>query len=236
MIELENIVKTYQMGEIEVHALRSVSTRIEKGEMIAIMGPSGSGKSTLMNIIGCLDTPTSGSYILDESEVSQMSDSQLAEVRNKRIGFVFQTFNLIPRTTAVANVELPLLYGNGSNSKKRALEALTRVGLSERAQHKPSELSGGEQQRVAIARALVNNPSIIFADEPTGNLDSRTSQEIIGILEKLNREDGITIVLVTHESEIAVHTQRIILLRDGQIVDDHPVSQVEAAASREANR
>jgi len=236
MIELENIVKTYQMGEIEVHALRSVSTRIEKGEMIAIMGPSGSGKSTLMNIIGCLDTPTSGSYILDESEVSQMSDSQLAEVRNKRIGFVFQTFNLIPRTTAVANVELPLLYGNGSNSKKRALEALTRVGLSERAQHKPSELSGGEQQRVAIARALVNNPSIIFADEPTGNLDSRTSQEIIGILEKLNREDGITIVLVTHEPEIAAHTQRIILLRDGQIVDDHPVSQVEAAASREANR
>ncbi|HUV43662.1 MAG TPA: ABC transporter ATP-binding protein [Dehalococcoidales bacterium] len=236
MIELENIVKTYQMGEIEVHALRSVSTRIEKGEMIAIMGPSGSGKSTLMNIIGCLDTPTSGSYILDESEVSQMSDSQLAEVRNKRIGFVFQTFNLIPRTTAVANVELPLLYGNGSNSKKRALEALTRVGLSERAQHKPSELSGGEQQRVAIARALVNNPSIIFADEPTGNLDSRTSQEIIGILEKLNREDGITIVLVTHEPEIAAHTQRIILLRDGQIVDDHPVSQVEAAASRKANR
>ena len=236
MIELENIVKTYQMGQIEVHALRGVSAHIEKGEMIAIMGPSGSGKSTLMNIIGCLDTPTSGSYILDESEVSQMSDSQLAEVRNKRIGFVFQTFNLIPRTTAVDNVELPLLYGNGSNSKKRALEALTRVGLSERAQHKPSELSGGEQQRVAIARALVNNPSIIFADEPTGNLDSRTSQEIIGILEKLNREDGITIVLVTHESEIAVHTQRIILLRDGQIVDDHPVSQVEAAASRKANR
>ena len=236
MIELENIVKTYQMGQIEVHALQGVSTSIEKGEMVAIMGPSGSGKSTLMNIIGCLDTPTSGSYILDKFEVSQMSDSQLAEVRNKRIGFVFQTFNLIPRTTAIANVELPLLYGNGTDSRSRALEALAKVGLSERAQHKPSELSGGEQQRVAIARALVNNPSIIFADEPTGNLDSRASREIIGILEHLNREDGITIILVTHEQEIAAHTKRIILLRDGQIVEDYPVPQTNSAASREENR
>jgi len=236
MIELENIVKTYQMGQIEVHALQGVSVSIEKGEMVAIMGPSGSGKSTLMNIIGCLDTPTSGRYTLDESEVSQMSDSQLAEVRNKRIGFVFQTFNLIPRTTAIANVELPLLYGNGADSKSRAMEALVKVGLSERARHKPSELSGGEQQRVAIARALVNNPSIIFADEPTGNLDSRASQEIIGILKQLNREDGITIVLVTHEPEIAEHTKRIILLRDGQIVDDHPVSQTNSAAHSEASQ
>jgi len=236
MIKLEDIFKTYQMGQIEVHALRGVSVRIEKGEMVAIMGPSGSGKSTLMNIIGCLDTPTSGSYILDESEVSRMSDSQLAEVRNRRIGFVFQTFNLIPRTTAIANVELPLLYGNGADSRSRALEALAKVGLSERARHKPGELSGGEQQRVAIARALVNNPSIIFADEPTGNLDSRASREIIGILEGLNREAGITIILVTHEQEIAAHTKRIILLRDGRIVDDRPVNQANPAASGEANR
>ncbi|HEY91162.1 MAG TPA: ABC transporter ATP-binding protein [Dehalococcoidia bacterium] len=236
MIKLEDIFKTYQMGQIEVHALQGVSVRIEKGEMVAIMGPSGSGKSTLMNIIGCLDTPTSGSYILDDSEVSRMSDSQLAEVRNRRIGFVFQTFNLIPRTTAIANVELPLLYGNGADSRSRALEALAKVGLSERARHKPGELSGGEQQRVAIARALVNNPSIIFADEPTGNLDSRASREIIGILEGLNREAGITIILVTHEQEIAAHTKRIILLRDGQIVDDHPVSPVDSTTSREHNR
>jgi len=219
MIETRDIFKTYQMGEVKVQALRGVSCRIAEGEMVAIMGPSGSGKSTLMNILGCLDNPTSGIYLLDGAEVSQMSDSQLAEVRNKKIGFVFQTFNLLPRTSALVNVELPLLYGNGSNSRSRALEALGRVGLAERAQHKPSELSGGEQQRVAIARALINNPAIILADEPTGNLDSNASQEIMAILNSLNQKDGITIILVTHEQEIAARTRRNVLLRDGQIVD-----------------
>ncbi len=219
MIELKDIVKTYHMERIEVQALRGLSCRIEKGEMVAIMGPSGCGKSTLMNIMGCLDVPSSGSYSLDGVEVSRLSDSQLADVRNRKIGFVFQNFNLLPRTSAVDNVELPLLYGNKSNSRKLALEALERVGMSHRAAHKPTELSGGEQQRVAIARALVNSPAIILADEPTGNLDSRSSLDIIAILEGLNKQDGITVVVVTHESEIAAHTQRIIFLRDGQIVD-----------------
>ena len=228
MIELNNIVKTYQMGKVEIQALRGLSCRIEKGEMVAIMGPSGCGKSTLMNIIGCLDTPSSGSYSLDGAEVSGLSDSQLAEVRNRKIGFVFQSFNLLHRTSALANVELPLLYGNRSNSKKMALEALGRVGMIERAAHKPTELSGGEQQRVAIARALVNNPAIILADEPTGNLDSQSSHDIIAILEELNRQDGITVVLVTHDRDIAAHTQRIILLRDGRIVDGHATAQGRA--------
>ena len=230
MIELKSIVKTYQMGQIEVQALRGVSCRIEKGEMVAIMGPSGCGKSTLMNIIGCLDVPTSGSYLLDGAEVSKLTDSQLAEVRNRKIGFVFQNFNLLRRTSALANVELPLLYGNRSNSRKLAQEALERVGMGPRAAHGPTELSGGEQQRVAIARALVTNPPIILADEPTGNLDSRSSHEIMAILEELNRGDGITIVLVTHDREIAAHTQRIILLRDGQVVDGQSVQQGGAGA------
>jgi len=231
MIELDSVGKTYQMGEVAVQALVGVSCRIEKGEMVAIMGPSGCGKSTLMHIMGCLDTPTSGKYFLDEAEVSRLSDSQLARVRNKKIGFVFQTFNLISRTSALDNVELPLLYGNTSNGNKQAREALERVGMGHRAAHMPNQLSGGEQQRVAIARALVNNPSIILADEPTGNLDSRSSLEIIAILERLNREDGITIVVVTHEAEIAERARRIISLRDGQIVDDRPVSsQMEAGA------
>ncbi len=229
MIELDSVTKTYQMGEVAVQALRGVSCHIEKGEMVAIMGPSGCGKSTLMHIMGCLDTPTSGKYFLDGDEVSKLSDSQLARVRNKKIGFVFQTFNLIPRISALANVELPLLYGNVSNGRQRAREALERVGMGHRAAHMPNQLSGGEQQRVAIARALVNNPSIILADEPTGNLDSRASLEIITILERLNREDGITIVVVTHEAEIAARAKRIISLRDGQIIDDRLVpSQQEA--------
>jgi putative ABC transport system ATP-binding protein len=225
MIKLQNIIKNYKMGEIEVPVLRGLSFHVDRGEMVAIMGPSGCGKSTLMNIIGCLDTPTSGSYFLDGAEVSTLTDSQLAELRNKKIGFVFQTFNLLPRTPAVTNVELPLLYGNTANRTKRAMEALEKVGLVERAQHKPNQLSGGEQQRVAIARAMVNNPAIILADEPTGNLDSKASLEIIQIMRRLNAEEGITIILVTHERDIAVHSQRIVFLRDGQILGEEIITQ-----------
>ncbi len=231
MIELQNIVKIYKMGEIEVPVLRGLSFHVDRGEMVAIMGPSGCGKSTLMNIMGCLDTPTSGSYFLDGAEVSKLTDSQLAELRNRKIGFVFQTFNLIPRTPAVTNVELPMLYGNATNRTKRAMEALEKVGLVGRAQHKPNQLSGGEQQRVAIARAMVNNPSIILADEPTGNLDSKAGLEIIQIMKRLNVEEGITIILVTHERDLAVHAQRIVSLRDGQIVGEETIAQYEARAS-----
>ena len=216
MLELENITKVYKAGQTEVPALRGISCRIESGEMISIVGPSGSGKSTLMNIIGCLDKPTSGRYRLDGTEVSELNDNQLAEIRNKKIGFVFQSFNLLSRTTALANVELPLIYSGVSNRRQRALQVLASVGLAHRVTHRPSELAGGEQQRVAIARALVNNPSLILADEPTGNLDTRTSQEIMAIFKKLN-EQGMTIVLVTHEPDIAAYTQRTIKLRDGQI-------------------
>jgi len=217
MIRMERVTKIYRLGQIEVPALRGIDLEIKPGEMVAIMGPSGSGKSTLMNIMGCLDQPTSGVYELEGIPVSRLNDNQLAEIRNKKIGFVFQTFNLLPRTSALANVELPLIYGGGTNRRERALEALRKVGILERAKHRPSELSGGEQQRVAIARALVNNPSIILADEPTGNLDSKTSQEIMELFARLNQDEGITIVLVTHDREMAEYARRIIHLRDGQI-------------------
>jgi len=222
MIELENITKIYHMGKVEVPALRGVSLSVKQGEMVALIGASGSGKSTLMNIIGFLDKPTEGRYTLEGVDVSQLNDNKLAEMRNKKIGFVFQTYNLLPRTSAVANVELPLIYGGGGQKRKRALEALTRVGLAARATHKPTELSGGEQQRVAIARALVNNPSLILADEPTGNLDSNATAEIISIFCRLNQE-GITIILVTHEVEVASQAKRIMRLLDGRIVEDKRV-------------
>jgi putative ABC transport system ATP-binding protein len=221
LIDIHNLIKTYQIGTIEVNALRGVDLNIQKNEYVAVMGPSGSGKSTLMNILGCLDTPTSGEYELDGEVVSQMNDDQLAEIRNRQIGFVFQTFNLLPRANALHNVELPLIYAGIPAAKRRAMamETLQRVGLGDRFHHKPNELSGGQRQRVAIARALINNPSIIFADEPTGNLDTTTGDEIMAIFTELY-EQGNTIILVTHEEYIAEHAQRIIRLRDGKIERD----------------
>lgn len=224
VIQAKNLTKVYKMGEVEVHALCGLSMEVERGEVIAIMGPSGSGKSTLMNILGCLDRPTSGEYILDGENVSKLKDDELAIIRNKKVGFVFQSFNLLPRATALANVELPLRYaGVNHNRRELAITALQAVGLGERINHRPNELSGGQQQRVAIARALVNNPAIILADEPTGNLDSKSGEEIIELLLKLNRERGTTLVIVTHDPDIATQAQRIIHIRDGEVVSEEKV-------------
>jgi putative ABC transport system ATP-binding protein len=221
LIETQDLWKTYVMGSEEIHALRGVSIQIDRGEYLAIMGPSGSGKSTLMNLIGCLDTPTKGSYLLNGKQVSQMNDDELARIRNEEIGFVFQTFNLLPRATALHNVELPLIYGGvaSADRQKRALEALEKVELTDRKLHRPNELSGGQRQRVAIARALVNNPSIVLADEPTGNLDSKTGDEIMSLFGRLHAS-GNTIVLVTHEPDIAAHAHRAIHIRDGNVEKD----------------
>jgi putative ABC transport system ATP-binding protein len=229
LIDIRDLIKTYQIGTIEVNALRGVDLQIQKNEYVAIMGPSGSGKSTLMNILGCLDTPTAGEYELDGEVVSKMNDDQLADIRNRQIGFVFQTFNLLPRANALHNVELPLIYAGVPAAKRRAMamEALQRVGLGDRFHHKPNELSGGQRQRVAIARALINNPSIIFADEPTGNLDTTTGDEIMAIFSELH-EQGNTIILVTHEEYIAEHARRIIRLRDGKIERDEMMMKQNA--------
>ncbi len=233
LIQVENLRKTYTMGSEKVHALQGIDLNIHKNEYVALMGPSGSGKSTLMNLLGCLDTPTSGDYILNENNVATLDDNELAEIRNKEIGFIFQTFNLLPRSTSLDNVALPLIYAGYSKSERldRAEEALTSVGLGDRIHHKPNELSGGQRQRVAIARALVNRPSIILADEPTGNLDTKTSVEIMGIMEQLHNE-GNTIIIVTHEPDIAEHAHRIVRLVDGKIDFDKPNENIIKAEMR----
>jgi putative ABC transport system ATP-binding protein len=223
VVEAKGLTKVYQMGDVEVHALRGLDINISESEVVSIMGPSGSGKSTLMNMLGCLDRPTSGSYLLDGEQVSDLNDDQLADIRNRKVGFVFQSFNLLSRTTALANVELPLRYKGGLSTRERrdlAAEALEAVGLGDRIKHRPNELSGGEQQRVAMARALVNNPSIIMADEPTGNLDSKSGEEIMELLLNLNRDKGTCLIIVTHDPEIAALTERIVTIRDGVVVED----------------
>jgi putative ABC transport system ATP-binding protein len=229
VISVRDLTKTYDVGEVKVHALRGVSVNIEPGEFVAATGPSGSGKSTFMHILGCLDHPTTGQYFLDGKDVAKLKKDELAEVRNRKIGFVFQGFNLLARTSALDNVELPLLYSHNSmktaERHKRAMEALTAVGLSERAHHHPNQLSGGQQQRVAIARGLINQPSLLLADEPTGNLDSRTSVEVMGIFQRLNAEKGITVLLITHEHDIAEYAQRIVSFRDGRVVGDQRVAE-----------
>ncbi len=220
VVEARNLTKMYKMGEMEVHALRGLNVDIRRGEIISIMGPSGSGKSTLMNMLGCLDRPTSGDYYLDSESVADMDDDQLADIRNRKVGFIFQGFNLLPRSSAIANVELPMRYGNSNNGRSRrevAIEALKAVGLGDRLDHRPNELSGGQQQRVAIARALVNNPAIIMADEPTGNLDTKSGAEVMDLLLNLNAERGTTLIIVTHDPEIAELTQRVVYIRDGVV-------------------
>ncbi|HEV7681337.1 MAG TPA: ABC transporter ATP-binding protein [Pyrinomonadaceae bacterium] len=237
VIQLEHIHKVYTMGDVEVHALRGVSLTIREGEFVAIMGASGSGKSTTMNILGCLDQPTRGNYVLDGEDVSQMTKDERADIRCKKIGFVFQGFNLLSRTSALENVELPMLYAGVATSvrEERALEALAAVGLAGREQNHPNQLSGGQQQRVAVARALVNNPALILADEPTGNLDSRTSVEVMEIFQRLNRERGITLVLVTHEPDIAEYAQRVIVFKDGKIKKDYQIESQRNAAEELKN-
>ena len=233
MIQLEEVTKVYRMGHVEVVPLRDVTLSIQMGEMVAVMGPSGSGKSTLMNVLGCLDIPTSGKYFLEGQEVGQLGDDRLADIRSRKVGFVFQTYNLLPRLSAVANVELPLLYGDGKDARRRSMEALERVGLGQRAGHRPSEMSGGEQQRVGIARALVKRPSLLLADEPTGNLDSHSSYEIIGLLQRLNYQEGITVVIVTHEPDIAAYCRRVVSMLDGRIVRDEPVEHPRSSIEQE---
>ena len=240
VISVRDLVKTYVVGEVTVRALRGANMDVEAGEFVAVTGPSGSGKSTLMHILGCLDRPTSGQYLLDGRDVSRMSKDELAAVRNRKIGFVFQGFNLLSRTTALDNVELPLLYNGGGKMKtaerhKRAMDALTAVGLADRSHHYPNQLSGGQQQRVAIARSLINQPSIILADEPTGNLDTRTSIEVMGIFQRLNIERGITIVLITHEMDIAEYGTRLVRFRDGKIQTDQKIPNRRDAAAELAN-
>ena len=233
LIQIEDIGREYVIGAERIHALKSVSLKIKKGEFVALMGPSGSGKSTLMNILGCLDTPTKGQYILNNINVSEMSENELAEVRNKEIGFVFQTFNLLPKNSALENVALPLIYAGYSKKEReeKALHALENVGLGNRVDHKPNELSGGQRQRVAVARALINDPSIILADEPTGNLDTKTSIEIMGLVEDIHSR-GNTIILVTHEEDIAQHAHRIVRMRDGLIEDDYPNRDIKSVHPR----
>lgn len=226
VIDIKDLTKIYKQGSLEVLALKSVDMSVQKSEFVAIMGASGSGKSTMMNILGCLDKPTKGTYMLENMNVAKLRDSRLADIRNKKIGFVFQSFNLLPKLSALENVELPMVYADVSRGtrRKKAKEALARVGLADRMKHKPNELSGGQRQRVAIARALVNDPSILLADEPTGNLDSRSGEEIMAIFQDLNKE-GATIIVVTHEPDIAAHTKRIVLFKDGEIVSDAPVEK-----------
>ncbi len=233
LISIVGVTKVYHLGEYDVHALRGVSMEVAGGEFVALMGPSGSGKSTMMNVLGALDTPTSGTYILAGVDVGQLSDNELADIRNRQIGFVFQNFNLLPRTTALQQVELPLIYAGRNHRREMARAALELVGLGDRLDHRPSELSGGQQQRVAIARALVNEPSIILADEPTGNLDSKSGVEIMEVLQKLNKEKGITIICVTHDPWIARHSQRVIHLADGLIVGDDVIEEPLVAGEKE---